>query len=112
MFQQCELQPISFRATKIKPKSILNCAAPGGSLTVTGSQALSMVAMLRMGSSTHSTNTDQRRLELCGPSTTACAGATPTVSVPGAGIALPGNWMVFGINIAGVVSVAEILLVT
>ena len=48
--------------------------APGGSLTVTASEPLAMVSMLRMGGATHSTNTDQRRLELCGPSTTPCGG--------------------------------------
>ncbi|NJR43357.1 MAG: DUF1929 domain-containing protein [Akkermansiaceae bacterium] len=71
--------------------------------------ALSMVSMVRLGSATHSANTDQRRLELCGPAAGACGGATKTVTVPGAGIAIPGKWMVFGINGAGVVSVSKIL---
>jgi galactose oxidase len=79
---------------------------------VTGSEALSMVAMVRMGTSTHSVNTDQRRLELCGDATTACGGATPTATIPGEGLAIPGNWMVFGLNLDGVPSVAEILKVT
>lgn len=79
---------------------------------VTGSEDLSMVSIVRMGGETHSANTDQRRLELCGPSTRACGGATPTVTVPGTGIAIPGPWMAFGINTAGIVSVAQILTVT
>jgi galactose oxidase len=70
-----------------------------------------MVSMIRISGSTHSANTDQRRLELCGSSTAPCAGATATVTVPGPGIAIPGPWMVFGINSAGVPSVSKILTV-
>ena len=69
-----------------------------------------MVSMIRYSGSTHSTNTDQRRLELCGPSTEACGGANPMVAIPGAGVAIPGYWMVFGINAAGVPSVAATLI--
>lgn len=71
-----------------------------------------MVSMVRMSSSTHGTNTDQRRLELCGPSTSTCGAGNPALKVPGAGIAIPGTWMVFGVNSVGVVSVAQILMVT
>ena len=71
-----------------------------------------MVSMLRMGGATHGTNTDQRRLELCGPSTSPCGGASASLTVPGAGIAIPGNWMVFAVNAAGVPSVASTLVVT
>lgn len=70
-----------------------------------------MVSMIRMGGQTHSTNTDQRRLELCGPSTTACTGNFSFVTIPGQGIAIPGLWMVFGINQAGVPSIGTIFRV-
>ena len=79
---------------------------------MTASEPLSMVSMVRMGGSTHSMNTDQRRLELCGPSTTPCGGASASVTVPGNGVAIPGNWMVFAVNAAGVPSVASTLVVT
>lgn len=86
-------------------------------MTVTGTEDLAMVAMVRMSSSTHSSNTDQRRLELCGASSTPCGGAVGAadvlqVNVPGQGVAIPGPWMVFGFNAAGVPSKAEILTVT
>ena len=68
-----------------------------------------MVSMVRYSAETHSTNTDQRRLELCGPSSTACGGANPSVVIPGAGVAIPGFWMLFGFNLAGVPSVAATL---
>lgn len=84
----------------------------GASITVTSSEQLMMVSMIRMGSATHSTNTDQRRIELCGPLTTACAASPVTVTIDeDPGIALGGNWMIFGVNANGVPSVASILLV-
>jgi hypothetical protein len=87
-------------------------ASNGARFTVAASEELMMVSMIRMGSATHSTNTDQRRIELCGPFTKACGGKAPTVMVhKDKGVALPGYWMVFGINKAGVPSEAETLLV-
>ena len=89
-----------------------NTAKHGAALTVTSSEPLMMVSFIRMGSATHSTNTDQRRLELCGPATNACGESPATVTVPAdPGIALPGNWMVFGVNGEGVPSVASNVLV-
>ena len=88
------------------------CAAPGGSVTANSSEGLSMVSMLRMGGHTHGISTDQRHLELCGPSTTPCGGTSASVTVPGAGVAIPGFWMVFGMNAAGVPSEAQTLQVT
>ena len=70
-----------------------------------------MVSMVRCSSTTHSTNTDQRRLELCGPSTEARDGDASEVAIPGAGVAIPGYWMVFGIIAAGVPSVAATLII-
>jgi galactose oxidase len=85
----------------------------GDVLTVTSSERLKSVSIIRFGSATHSTNTDQRRLELCGPAPTACDTSTSnTVTIPAdAGIALPGYWMVFGVNMAGVPSVSKTVLV-
>lgn len=68
------------------------------------------MSMIRMGSATHSSNTDQRRIELCGPYTKACGGKTATLQVPkDDGIALAGNWMIFAVNKNGVPSKAAIL---
>jgi galactose oxidase len=84
----------------------------GASFKVTASETLMMVSMIRMGSATHSTNTDQRRIELCGPFTKACGGKAPTVKISNnKGIALAGYWMVFGVNTKGVPSEAKILQV-
>jgi hypothetical protein len=85
--------------------------ANGNAFTVTGNVALSMISIIRYGSSTHSVNTDQRRIELCGKSSLPCAataGFAYSVTVPAdPGVATPGIWMVFGINGAGVPSVSR-----
>lgn len=79
---------------------------------MTSSEPLLQVSMLRMGSSTHSANTDQRRLELCGDTSSSCDCETSvTLTVPGSGIAIPGYWMVFGVNAAGVPSIASTIRV-
>ena len=59
--------------------------------------------MCRYGTSTHAVDTDQRRIELCGPLAGGACGAGPsyTVTIPAdAGIAIPGNYMVFGVSAA------------
>jgi galactose oxidase len=84
----------------------------GDSLQVTSSEPLMMISMIRMSTATHSSNTDQRRLELCGPSTVPCGASPVTVTIDeDPGIALAGNWMFFGVNAQGVPSVASTVLV-
>ena len=98
-----------------RPKITLNVktAKHGGSVKVTASEQLMMLSMIRMGSATHSTNTDQRRIELCGPFTKPCSVSPVSFTVhEDPGIALAGNWMIFGVNAKGVPSVAANLLVT
>jgi galactose oxidase len=83
----------------------------GDDVTVTSDSALSVISMIRYGTSTHALNTDQRRIELCGPATTACAGGANnvyTVTVPSnRGVEILGAWMLFGVNTAGVPSVSS-----
>jgi galactose oxidase len=85
-------------------------AENGSWMTVTSSEEMMMVSMIRFGSVTHATNTDQRRIELCGPYTKACAGKEAVLQVPSdAGVAVPGNWMIFAVNKNGVPSEAAVL---
>lgn len=85
----------------------------GSSFRIRGSQRFSIVSLIRYGSATHSTDTDQRRIELCGFRTRRCRGNDLTLTVPSdPGIAIRGNWMVFGVNFAGVPSVSRNLLLT
>lgn len=77
----------------------------GNSFTVTTTSAVTRFALVRYGSSTHTVNTDQRRIPL---TPTATAGNTYTLQVPSdSGVALPGYWMVFVMNSAGTPSVAR-----
>ena len=87
-------------------------AKHGALIEVDSSEQLMMISMIRMSSATHSTNTDQRRIELCGPFTSLCPESPVTVRIPAdPGIAVGGNWMIFGVNADGVPSVASTLLV-
>jgi galactose oxidase len=81
----------------------------GQTITVNMNSAVTSFALIRMGSATHTVNTDQRRI----PLTPSGSGNTYTVTVPNdAGIALPGYWMLFAMNSAGVPSVSRIIKIT
>ena len=80
----------------------------GGSITATTNSAVTSFSLIRYGSSTHTVDTDQRRIAL----TPITSGMSYTFKVPSdAGIALPGYWMLFAINSAGVPSVASTILI-
>jgi len=84
--------------------------AVGKSFTATTGGAVSYFALVRLGSTTHTVNTDQRRIKL---TPTATAGTTYTLAIPNdAGVALPGYWFLFALNGAGVPSVSKIIKVT
>lgn len=65
----------------------------GHTFKVTTDFKVASFSLVRYGSSTHTVNTDQRRIPLTPTDT---LGTTYTLKVPSdAGIALPGYWMVF-----------------
>jgi galactose oxidase len=67
-------------------------------------------SLVRMGSATHSINTDQRRVALTNVSQN---GNSYTITLPGdAGVLIPGYWYLFAMNKAGVPSVASVVRVT
>ncbi|KAI0548283.1 hypothetical protein F4679DRAFT_551254 [Xylaria curta] len=77
---------------------------PGALLTITTAQSVASFSLIRYGSATHTVNTDQRRVPL---SVTSVAGLAHVVSLPtDPGVLVPGYWMLFAINSAGVPSVA------
>lgn len=81
----------------------------GGTIAVTMAVKVTTFSMIRMGSSTHTVNTDQRRV----PLTPAVNDLVYTLTMPGdAGVLLPGYWMLFAIDAAGVPSVAKTVLIT
>lgn len=81
----------------------------GTSFSITTNVACDSFSMIRMSSTTHTVNTDQRRIPL---TPTGTAGTTYTFTVNAdPGIAIPGYWMVFAMA-GGVPSVSQQLQVT
>ena len=107
--------PYLFTATGAPAsRPVISSASPGtvalgGKITVTTGGAVAKMALMRMGSATHSVDTDQRRI----PLTMTGSGTSYSVTVPSdAGVALPGYWMLYAIDSSGVPSVAKTIKVT
>ncbi|KAI4089908.1 MAG: hypothetical protein LQ344_005098 [Seirophora lacunosa] len=84
--------------------------AVGGRLSITTSgPAVTAFSMIRLGSTTHTVNTDQRRIALTPESGDY---GSFTVTVPAdPGVALPGYWYMFALTEGGVPSVAKFVKV-
>jgi galactose oxidase len=81
----------------------------GGKLSITTSGEVKSFSLVRLGTATHTVNTDQRRV----PLTSEGSGTSYTVNIPGdPGVVLPGYWFLFAIDSAGTPSVAKIVKVT
>jgi galactose oxidase len=84
---------------------------PGGELrlTIGGSAEGVTFSLIRIGSVTHSVNTDQRRIPLVPVFTN---GTEVVLRLPGdPGIVLPGSWFLFAVSAQGVPSVAKTVMV-
>ena len=82
---------------------------PGASISVTTDAPVAQFANIRFGTTTHTVNTDQRRivLPIGSPTGTTYESTLPTDT----GVLLPGYWMLWAINAAGVPSVATTIRV-
>ncbi|KAI0189027.1 hypothetical protein F4808DRAFT_445829 [Astrocystis sublimbata] len=79
-------------------------ARPGATLTIKTAQSIASFSLVRFGSVTHTVNTDQRRVPL---TPKRASGLSRTVTLPtDPGVLVPGYWMLFAIDSAGVPSVA------
>lgn len=79
----------------------------GGTIPVTSTQPISNFSLVRMSSTTHALNNDQRRLPV---TFTETAPNAYTVQVPSnPGWALPGQYFLFGMNANGTPSVAKVV---
>jgi galactose oxidase len=81
-------------------------AANGADILVATDREVASWAIVRMGTATHSVNTDQRRLSLTGTEVT---GGTRLTIPADKGVALPGYWMLFAMDSDGVPSVAKVI---
>ena len=81
-------------------------AAHGATITVGTSGSVSRFSLVRLGTATHTVNTDQRRLSVTsGPVT-----GGHTVHIPAdKGIAIPGYYMLFAMDAAGTPSVSRMI---
>ena len=79
-------------------------AANGATITVATDRTVTGFSIIRMGTATHSVDTDQRRISL----TPTVAGRGYTLTIPAdPGVAVPGYYMLFALNAKGVPSVAK-----
>lgn len=98
----------------LAPRPVINSisvasVAVGNTFSITTNVPCNTFSMIRMSSTTHTVNTDQRRIALT-PTTT--AGTTYTFTVPAdPGVALPGHWLVWAMA-GGVPGVSQQLQVT
>jgi galactose oxidase len=81
-------------------------AANGANINVATDRAVTSFAIVRMGTATHSVNTDQRRIAL---TPTAVTGGYRLTIPADNGVALPGYWMLFALDAAGVPSISKTL---
>ncbi|WP_433372314.1 discoidin domain-containing protein [Actinoplanes sp. CA-142083] len=84
-----------------------SAVANGGKVTITTDRAVTAFSIIRMGTATHTVDTDQRRLSLA-PSTGNDGAYTLTIPAD-SGVAIPGYWMLFALDAKGVPSVAKII---
>lgn len=83
-------------------------AAVGSTITVTLQNSLdgATFSLVRMGSATHSINSDQRRVPLTSVKSTG-AGKYAIVLPTDSGVLIPGSWYLFAISKEGVPSIAK-----
>jgi YVTN family beta-propeller protein len=83
--------------------------AYGGTAQVTTDRAVSSFALIRVSSTTHTVNNDQRRIAL---KFTQAGTNQYNINIPtNSGYLLPGYWMLFAVDAAGVPSVSKIVQV-
>jgi galactose oxidase len=95
----------------VRPRIITapTSAALGSSISVTTDSAVQSWSLIRTGSVTHSINTDQRRVPL---HPTTVTGTTYSFTLPAdSGVLVPGDYMLFAMNAAGVPSVSSVITI-
>ncbi|KAJ4371918.1 hypothetical protein N0V86_008472 [Didymella sp. IMI 355093] len=82
----------------------------GGQLKISSSTKNPKIVLIRIGTVTHSVNSDQRRIPL---ENVVCSGTEHTATLPNdSGVLIPGHYYLFLINEAGVPSIARTVQVT
>ncbi|QSZ36737.1 hypothetical protein DSL72_006620 [Monilinia vaccinii-corymbosi] len=98
-------------ATRPVISSISPVVPVGGKVKIKTDSEVTSFSITRFGSSTHTVNTDQRRIALTPDKSS--GNNTYTFTIPcDPGVALPGYWMFWAMNSAGVPSVAATFKIT
>ena len=85
-------------------------AAAGSTISVTTGAPVSDFSLMRMGTVTHTVNTDQRRIPV---TATAVSGNTATLDLPAdRGVMVPGTYLLFAMDENGVPSVASTIMIS
>jgi galactose oxidase len=98
------LDPDGSPASRPSITSAPATAANGATITVETNRPVAAFSIVRMGTATHTVNTDQRRISL--EPTQVDGGYRLTIPAD-SGVALPGPWMLFAMDAKGVPSVAK-----
>jgi large repetitive protein len=85
-------------------------ATHGTNISVTTNSAVSAFSLVRLGSTTHTVNNDQRRVPLAFSSTG--TNAYSLVLPPNPGVLMPGYYMLFAMNADGTPSVAKMIRIS
>jgi hypothetical protein len=97
-------------ATRPVISSAPTTAALGTNITVTTSSPVVQFVLMRLSSTTHTVNNDQRRIPL--PMESSQNGDTYTLGISSnPGIVLPGYYWLFALNAQGVPSVGSVMLI-
>ena len=97
------------RRTRPEINTVSSTVKLGATLSITTNSAITRFSLIRLGSATHTVNTDQRRI----PLTPTGSGTSYSVVVPSdPGVALPGYWFLFAVNSAGTPSTAKVIKLT
>lgn len=103
---------LAVRPQIVNAPAVAYVTTPASNLVVTADGQGYKWSFIRLGSSTHTVNTDQRRIPLFGPVQGAGNRWTYSLSLPtDPGIMLPGYYMLFAINPAGVPSLSKFVRV-
>ncbi|MDQ1732660.1 MAG: galactose oxidase [Pseudonocardiales bacterium] len=80
-------------------------AANGATITVTATAGLTKFALVRMGATTHTVNSDQRRIPLA---VSATSGTSYSLQLPAdSGVAVPGPYLLFALDSKGTPSISQ-----
>lgn len=104
------LNPDGSARTRPKIVTAPATAAAGSTIKVTTGAPVKNFSLMRMSTVTHTVNTDQRRIPV---TATAVSGNTAALKLPAdRGVLVPGNYLLFAMDVNGIPSVASTIKIS